>query len=72
MGVSPETIRKDLQQATVNGLTVARPERIVGLDGKSRPAKRIQPAAPGPLTRGRRGWRRWAGSAHDLFWLVSW
>lgn len=38
LGVSHETIRKDTDP-TVNRLTVE-PDRIVGLDGKSRPARR--------------------------------
>ncbi len=43
LGVSHEAARKDVQEATVNELTVQLPERVVSKDGKSRPA-----TAPAP------------------------
>ena len=38
VGVSAEQVRQDVKEATVKGLTVE-PEKVVGKDGKSRPAK---------------------------------
>jgi len=43
LGVSHEAARKDVQEATVNSLTVQLPERVASKDGKSRPA-----TAPAP------------------------
>ncbi|NLF77721.1 MAG: ParB/RepB/Spo0J family partition protein, partial [Chloroflexi bacterium] len=44
LGVSHEVIRKDVQEATVNELTVDLPERVVSKDGKSRPATAPEPS----------------------------
>ncbi len=42
LGVSDQTVLNDLRDATSNNLEVALPERVIGKDGKSRPA--IRPA----------------------------
>lgn len=39
LGVSDDTVRRDVQRATTAGAVVV-PERLVGRDGKSRPARR--------------------------------
>ena len=39
LNVSPETVRTDVQKATVQNWTVELPEKIKGKDGKVRPAK---------------------------------
>jgi DNA-binding Lrp family transcriptional regulator len=42
VGVSAEQVRQDVKEATVKGLTVE-PEKVVGKDGKTRPAKQPRP-----------------------------